>query len=79
MQLVKIMITQMDVYWTIHISKSISIFAIDLIKQQKLDANQKAIQQISFTGNLTREKGARMYFIIEEARKIVLDFSKGAA
>ena len=41
--------------------------AIDLSKQQKLDADPKAIQQISFTGNLTRAGGPRMYFITEEA------------
>ena len=35
-------------------------------------------KQINFTGNLTREDGATMFFIIEEAKKTVLDFSKGA-
>ena len=53
------------------------LIAIDLSKQQKLDADPKAIQQINFTGNLTRADGARMYFIIEEAKETVLDFSKG--
>ena len=37
----------------------------------------KAIQQINFTENLTREGGARMYFIFEEAKETVLYFSKG--
>ena len=32
---------------------------------------------INITGNLTREKGARTYFIIEKAKETVLDFSKG--
>ena len=50
---------------------------IDLSKKQKLDADPKAIQQVNFTGNLTRGEGARMYFIIEEAKETVLDFSKG--
>ena len=37
------------------------LIAIDLSKQQKLDADPKAIQQINFIGNLTRGGGARMY------------------
>ena len=47
--------------------KYYKLIAIDLSKQQKLDADPKAIQQISFTGNLTRAGGPRMYFITEEA------------
>ena len=43
-------------------------------KQQKLDTDPKAIQQINFAGNLTRGGGARMYFINKEAKEIVLDF-----
>ena len=72
------MITQLDVYQITPISKKYyKLIAIDLSKQQKLDADPKAIQQINFTGNLTRAEGARMYFIIEEAKETVLDFSKG--
>ena len=37
----------------------------------------KAIQQINFTENLNRAEGATMFFIIEEAKETVLDFSKG--
>ena len=48
--------------------------ATDLSKQQKPDAYPKAIQQINFTENL--ESNARMFFIIEEAKETVLDFSK---
>ena len=43
--------------------------AIDLSKQQKVDADPKTIQQINFTGNLTRRGDVRMYVIIEEAKK----------
>ena len=50
---------------------------IDLSKQQVLDADPRAIQQISFTANLDREGNATMFFIIEEARETVLDFSQG--
>ena len=53
--------------------------AIDLSKQQSLDADPKAIQQINFTGNLARNPIANttMFFIIEEAKETVLDFSRG--
>ena len=53
------------------------LIAIDLSKQQKLDADPKAIQQINFTGNLDRAGGATMYFIIKEAKETILGFSKG--
>ena len=53
------------------------VLGIDLSKQQKLDADPKAIQQINFTGNLDRAEGSTMFFIIEEAKETVLDFSKG--
>ena len=49
--------------------------AIDLNKQQALDADPKAIQQINFTGNLDRAAGAAMFFIIEEAKEAILNFS----
>ena len=60
-----------------HFKKYYKLLAIDLSKQQKLDADPKAIQQINFTGNLDRAEGSTMFFIIEEAKKTVLDFSKG--
>ena len=46
-------------------------------KQQKFHADTKAIQEVSFTENLTRAEGAKIYFIIELAKERVLDFSKG--
>ena len=52
------------------------LIAIDLSKQQKLDADPKAIQQINFTGSLTREEGTTMYLIIEEVKETALDFIK---
>ena len=35
------------------------------------------IQQINFTANLDRDGNATMFFIIEEAKETVLDFSQG--
>ena len=51
------------------------MIAIDLRKQQALDANPKAIQQINFTGNLERIENT--FFIIEEAKETIIDFSQG--
>ena len=45
------------------------MIVIDLSKQQALDADPKAIQQINFTANLDREGNTRLYFILEEAKK----------
>ena len=50
---------------------------IDLKKQQALDNDPKAIQQINFTANLDRAGNIKMFFIIEEAKETVLDFLQG--
>ena len=60
-----------------YFKKYYELITIDLSKQQKLDADPKAIQQINLTENLDREEGSTMFFIIEEAKETVLDFSKG--
>ena len=52
------------------------MIAIDLRKQQALDADPKAIQQINFTANLDRDGNTVMFFIIEEAKETILDFSQ---
>ena len=52
--------------------------AIDLSKQQALDDDPKALQQINFTANLDRAGNTTTYFIIEEAKETVLDISQGA-
>ena len=53
------------------------MIAIDLSKQQALDVDPRAIQQINFTANLDRDGNTTMFFIIEEAKETVLDFSQG--
>ena len=53
------------------------MIAVDLSKQQALDADPKAIQQINFTANLDRAGNTRLYFILEEAKETVFEFSKG--
>ena len=53
------------------------MIAIDLSKQQALDADPRPIQQINFTANLDEEGNTTMFFIIEQAKETVLDFSQG--
>ena len=43
--------------------------AVHLSKQQALDADPKAIQQINFTANLDRAGNTRIYFILGEAKE----------
>ena len=51
------------------------MIAIDLSKQE-LHADPKAIQHINFTGNLDQARN-KMFFITEEAKETILDFSHG--
>ena len=52
------------------------MIAVDLSKQQTLDADPRAIQQINFTANLDRAN-TRIYFILEEAKETILNFAQG--
>ena len=52
------------------------MIALDLSKQRALDANPKTIQKINFTANLDRTGNTTMFFIIEEAKESILDFSQ---
>ena len=54
------------------------MIAVDLSKQQALDADPKVIQQINFTANLDRAENIRVYFILEEAKETILDFLQGS-
>ena len=66
------MFTRLYLYFKIYYK----LIAIDLSKQQKLDADPKAIQQINFTGNLSRAEGVTMFFIIEEGKETNFRFFK---
>ena len=78
----KITIGQGDDYTTgclldyTYFKKYYKMIAIDLSKQQALDADPRAIQQINFTANLDRAGNTTMFFIIEEAKETALDFSQ---
>ena len=53
------------------------MIAIDLSRDQVLDADPRVIQQTNFTANLNKGGNTRFYFILEEAEETVLDFSLG--
>ena len=53
------------------------MIAIDLIKQQALDPDPEAAQQINFIVDLDRVGNTKLFFIIEEAKETILDFLQG--
>ena len=53
------------------------MIAIDLSKRQALNTDPKATQQINFIVNLYRAGNTTMFFIIEEAKETMSDFSQG--
>ena len=55
------------------------MIAIDLSKQQALNADPRAIQQINFTANFETAGNTAMFFITEGANRTVLHFSQGTA
>ena len=61
----------------LYFADTYKMIAVDLSKQQALDADPRAIQQINFTANLDRAGNKRIYFILEEAKETILDFSQG--
>ena len=79
----KIAIAQRDDFKTgclldyTYFKKYCKMIAVDLSKQQVLDADPKAIQQINFTANLDRAGNTRIYFILEEAKETIFEFSQG--
>ena len=60
-----------------YVNKNYKMIAIDLSKQLVLDASPRATQQINFTVNLDRDENTTMFFIIEDVKETVLEFSQG--
>ena len=60
-----------------YFANTYKMIAVDLSKQQGLDADPRANQQINFTANLDRAGNTRVYFILEETKETILDFSQG--
>ena len=52
------------------------IIAIDLSKQQALGADPKANQRINFTAIVNRWGNTRIFFILEETKENLLNFSQ---
>ena len=46
------------------------MIVVDLNKQQTLDKDRKAIQQVNFTANLNKARNTRIYFILEKQKKL---------
>ena len=74
LKLVKAIITQLGVYP--YFKKYYNLVPIDLSKQQALDADSKAIQQIGFTGNLQWDGNTTISFIIKKAKETVFRLFK---
>ena len=53
------------------------MIVIELPKQQELDGDPKAIQQVNIPANLHQNWNIMKIFIIKEAKETVLDFSQG--
>ena len=53
------------------------MIAIDLSRQNELDADPRAIQQINFTANLDTAGNTTIFFIIEEGKETIFEFSQG--
>ena len=53
------------------------MIAVDLNKQQALDADPRAIQPIKFTANVDRPGNTKIYFILEVAKETILNFAQG--
>ena len=58
-----------------YFKESYKMIAIDLSKQQVLDADPRATQLINFTVNVDRAGNTTMFFVIELAKETALDFS----
>ena len=59
-----------------YFKKYYKLTAIDLSKQQKLDANPKAIEQVNFTGSLDRAEGSTQFFYYPRSEKKSFRFFK---
>ena len=59
-----------------YFKENYKMIAIDLSKQQALDADPRAIQQINFTANLDRAGNTTMFFIQKKHKKLFWTFHK---
>ena len=59
-----------------HFEKNYKMIAMDLSEQQVLD-DSRTIKEINFTANLDIAGNTTIFFITEEAKETVLNFSQG--
>ena len=60
-----------------YFEKIYRLIAADLSKQKALDVDPRVIQQISFTGDAS--KNSAVYYILKQSKETILKFSKGTA
>ena len=60
-----------------YFKENYKLIVINLTKQQALDADPRAIEQINFTANLDRAGNTTIFFIIEQAKETIFEFSQG--
>ena len=67
--LVKDIITQLTVCWIIH-TYSYKMIAVDLSKQQALDADPRANQKINFTADLDKQATQESISFLKKQKKL---------
>ena len=53
-----------------YFKENFKMIATDLSKEQSLDADPRAIQQINFTVNVDRAGNTTMFFILKKQKKL---------
>ena len=62
------------------LKKNYRLIAVDLSKKKALDVDSRAIQQIIFTGKIKAAADNTrviIYYILEQSKETILEFSKG--
>ena len=60
-----------------YFKENYKMIAVDLSRQDELDADPRAIQQINFTANLDRAGNTIIFVIIEEGKETIFEFLQG--
>ena len=63
-----------------YFEKNFKIIAVDLSKQNVLDADSRAIQKIIFTGEIkatVANTRVIIFYVLEKSKETILEFSKG--
>ena len=60
-----------------YFKENCKMIAIDLSKQQALDADPRKVQQINFTANLVRAGNTTIFLIIEQEKETIFELSQG--